>query len=233
MRTSAQEIGTALSLFYDGLPLLAIQRQLQQIYLDTVETSAIYRWVVKYTRQGIAAIRPYRANTSNTWVIDETVIQLDDGGNYWFLDCIDAGTRFLLASRISKARTIKDVEAVLSLGANNSTRTPRFIISDGLAAYPDSVERVSGSDARHIRARGPTHAININLIERFHGTLKQRTKVMRGLKSVQSASLILAGFIVHCDFFRPHIALGSRTPEEVAGISFPFRSWERLARHQS
>lgn len=233
MRTSAQEIGTALSLFYDGLSLLAIQRQLQQIYLDTVETSTIYRWVVKYTRQGIAAIRPYRANTSNTWVIDETVIQIDGSGNYWFFDCIDAGTRFLLASRISKARTIRDVEAVLSLGANNSSRTPRFIISDGLAAYPDGVERVFGADARHIRAKGLTHAININLIERFHGTLKQRTKVMRGLKSVESASLILTGFIVHYDFFRPHMALGGKTPAEAAGIRFPFRNWEGLVRHQS
>jgi len=231
MRTSTQEIGTALSLFYDGLPLTKIQGQIRQIYLDSVETSTIYRWIVKYTEKANKVMEPYKAKTGNTWVIDETVIELD-GKNAWFWDTICDKTKFLLASHISYTRTIRDVEAILNKGIDNSSRTPRFIVSDGLAAYPDGVERVFGADARHIRMKGITHEININLIERFHGTLKQRTKIMRGLKSIQSARLILGGFVIHYNFFRPHMSLEDRTPAEIAGIRLPFKNWEGLIRHQ-
>ncbi len=231
MRTPTQEIGTALSLFYDGLPLTKIQGQLQQIYLDYVETSTIYRWIVKYTKKASEVMKPHKAKTSNTWVIDETVIELD-GKNAWFWDVIDEKTKFLLASHISYTRTIRDVEVILNRAVDNASQTPHFIVSDGLAAYPDGVERVFGADARHIRMKGITHEININLIERFHGTLKQRTKIMRGLKSIESAKLILDGFVIHYNFFRPHMALEDKTPAVVAGIRLPFRNWEGLIRYQ-
>jgi len=232
MRTPVQEIATALSLFYDGLPLTAIQRQLQQIYLDYVKTSSIYRWIVKYTIKANKFMDSYKAHTSSTWVIDETVIGVD-GNNTWFWDVIDEKTKFLLASHVSKARTIRDVVVILNRAIQNADRTPRFIISDGMTAYPEGIERVFGADARHIKIKGITHEINTNLIERFHGTLKQRTKVMRGLKSTESAKLILGGFLIHYNFFRPHMALDDRTPAEAAGINLPFRNWEGFLRYQS
>lgn len=233
MRTPAQEIGTALSLFYDGLPLTKIQGQIKQIYLDTVETSTIYRWVVKYAKKANHVMDAYKAKTGNTWVIDETVIELN-GKNAWFWDVIDGGkTKFLLASHISYARTIKDVEIILNKAMDNASRMPRFIVSDAMVAYPEGVERVFGADAIHIRMKGMTHEININLIERFHGTLKQRTKIMRGLKSIESAKLILGGFVIHYNFFRPHMTLEDKTPAEVAGIKLPFKNWEGLIRYQS
>ena len=231
MRTITQEIAIALSLFYDGLSLTAIQRQLQQIYLDYVETSTIYRWIVKYTKKANEVMNPYRAKTSNTWVIDETVIEID-GENAWFWDIIDDKTRFLLASHISRTRTIKDAEFVLKEAMGNATRIPRFILTDSLAVYPESIERVFGADALHIKTKGLSHELNINLIERFHGTLKQRTKVMRGLKSIVSAELILGGYLIHYNFFRPHMSLEDRTPAFEAGLKLPFSNWEGLIRYQ-
>ncbi len=66
---------------------------------------------------------------------------------------------------------------------------------------------------------------NTNLIERFHGTLKARIKVMRGLKKPETALEILDGWLVHYNFFRPHESLGDTTPAEKAGIKFPFKNW--------
>jgi len=67
---------------------------------------------------------------------------------------------------------------------------------------------------------------NTNLIERFHSTLKERTKVMRGLHTLKSARRFLDGWLVHYNFFRPHTSLQDRTPAQVAGIRFPFRNWK-------
>lgn len=231
MRTPTKEIAVAVSLFYAGLPLTKIQRQIEQIYQDRVETSTIYRWVVKYTMKANRVMKPLKADTSKVWVIDETVIELN-GKNAWFFDVICEKTKFLLASHVSYARTIRDVEAILSKANDKATQSPHFVVTDGMAAYPDGIERVFGADARHIKMRGMSHEININVIERFHGTVKQRTKIMRGLKSIETARLILGGFVIHYNFFRPHMALGNKTPAKVAGIKLPFKNWEGLIRYQ-
>jgi transposase InsO family protein len=66
-----------------------------------------------------------------------------------------------------------------------------------------------GADTQHLQSKGFAIKPNTNLIERFHGTLKSRTKVMRGLKSPETALLILDGWLVYYNFFRPHEALGT------------------------
>ena len=80
--------------------------------------------------------------------------------------------------------------------------------------------------------KGMTAEINTNLIERFHSTLKQRTKIMRGLKTPESARVILDGFLINYNFFRPHMSLKRKTPAEVAGIKRPVRNWEELVGYQ-
>jgi hypothetical protein len=56
---------------------------------------------------------------------------------------------------------------------------------------------------------------------------------MRGLKSMETAKMVLEGFVIHYNFFRPHMTLENKTPASVAGIKLPFRNWEGLIRHQS
>jgi transposase InsO family protein len=41
---------------------------------------------------------------------------------------------------------------------------------------------------------------------------------MRGLKSIKTARQFLDGWLVHYNFFRPHMSLDDKTPAEVAGI---------------
>jgi transposase-like protein len=78
--------------------------------------------------------------------------------------------------------------------------------------------------------KGITSEININLIERFHSTIKERTKVMRGFKTLDTAELILEGFLVHYNYFRPHMSLANSTPAEVAKIKIPFKTWTDFVR---
>jgi len=53
-------------------------------------------------------------------------------------------------------------------------------------------------------------------MERFNGELRDREKVMRSLKTDDSP--ILAGLQIYHNYFRPHMALGGRTPAEASGI---------------
>jgi transposase-like protein len=143
----------------------------------------------------------------------------------WFWDIIDADTRFLLASHISSSRTTKDAYTLVHKAENRAGKAPKIILTDNLRAYPDGIEIAFGADTIHIPVKGLSAEIDTNLIERFHSTLKTRTKVMRGLKKRESARLFLDGWLVHYNFFRPHEALNDKTPAEVAKINFPFKNW--------
>ncbi|MBI2872946.1 MAG: IS6 family transposase [Chloroflexi bacterium] len=224
MHFPPDQIATALQSFYEGLSLNAIRRQLDQLYGKLPSDSTVYEWIVRFTKAAQWEANHACVHASKVWAVDETVLEID-GKNAWFWDVIDDETRFLLASHLSVSRTMEDAVAVLVRAQKVAMLPPRFIVSDGLAAYPDAVDRVFGADTVHIRSRGIRDEINNNLIERFHGTIKQRTKVMRGMQNIETAKLVMGGWLVNYNFFRPHEALHGKTPGEMAKVQFPFTNW--------
>ena len=229
-QTPVEEMGAAMSMYYDGLSLSAISRQLEGIYHDFVNPSTIYRWIIQYSQAAAMLLELYKAKVSTQWVVDETVVGIS-GENYWYWDVIDEGTRFLINTHLSRSRRIVDVVALFQKCRMRTDVIPQTIISDKMSAYIDGIERVFGADTTHVQSHGMASDTNINLIERFHGTLKQRTKVMRELKSEDAARVILDGFVVNYNFFRHHSALGdTTTPAQAAGIWLPFDTWEGLLR---
>ena len=67
-------------------------------------------------------------------------------------------------------------------------------------------------------------------IERFHGAVKERCKVMRGFSRYESASLIMDGWTVYYNYIRHHTALRGSTPAEAAGINIKLgrNRWQTL-----
>ena len=64
----------------------------------------------------------------------------------------------------------------------------------------------------------------------LQGTIRQREKVMRGLKSQETAQLFLDGWALHYNFFKPHEALKGKPPALAANIKTPLTDWEDIAR---
>jgi len=58
--------------------------------------------------------------------------------------------------------------------------------------------------------------VNNNRMERYHGTFKERNKVMRGMKKTNT--VILDGQRVYYNHIRPHQALNGKTPAQAAGL---------------
>ena len=228
-QTPSQQIGASLDMFYDGLSFADVARHLERNYNNPVNESTVYRWVMSYTAKAIAAFGPLKPQVSDTWIVDETVVKIE-GGNLWFWDIIDEETRFLIASHLSRSRTITDVIKLMERAKKKTGSKPHFILSDGMNAYIDGIERVFGADSHHIQIKGITAEINTNLIERFHGTLKERVKVIRGFKTPETALTILDGFLVHYNYFRPHMSLENQTPAEVANIKIPYKTWTDFVR---
>lgn len=65
----------------------------------------------------------------------------------------------------------------------------------------------------HVHFKGD---MNNNKMERMNGEIRDREKVMRGLKKKDTP--ILKGYQVFHNYFRPHQGLNGKTPAEACGI---------------
>ncbi len=227
MQATTKAIADVLNMYYEGLSEAEIRRNLIQQDGSYISTGSIYNWVKRFSEMAIMEAGKYKPDVGGVWVADETMVDID-GRNVWFWDIIDTKTRFLIASHMSFTRTTKDAEALMKQAYQRTGKIPRVIYTDKLAAYLDGIELTFGADTTHKQGSPFDVEVNTNLIERFHGTIKNRTKVMRGLHTVESARLFLDGWLVHYNFFRPHMSLRDMTPAQVAGICFPFRNWKDI-----
>jgi hypothetical protein len=90
-------------------------------------------------------------------------------------------------------------------------------------SYGKGTEHIQGSPFRFKNTGEST-----SQIERWHGTVKARTKVMRDLKNLETAHDFVAGFLAFYNYLRPHESLENKTPAEVAGIAYPYKNWTEL-----
>ena len=111
---------------------------------------------------------------------------------------------------------------------------PKRIITDKLRAYLDGVELVFGSETVHVQSSPFEKEDSTSLIERFHGTLKDRTDVIRGFGNMDTARLLTDAWLVHYNFFKEHEGLGNIPPAQKMaqkhGLRCPFEDWEDVAR---
>lgn len=229
MQTPTKVVASAVSMFYDGLSQNDIRRQIKQIYTIDISDFAVYNWIQRFSKDAIEITDRYRPSVGYVWLADETVIDIG-GKQYWLLDVIDYKTRFLIASRLSPTRRVEDIQEVLKEAYNRTGRVPNVIMSDQLEAYVYGVKLTFGDKAKHLQIKKFSAKPNNNVIERMHSTIKERTKVMRDLKNFDTATVMLDGFLVHYNYFRPHETLKT-TPANRAQVQFPYDNWESLIKH--
>ena len=59
---------------------------------------------------------------------------------------------------------------------------------------------------------------NNNIVERLNGTVREREKVMRGMKGDETAEELMNGFRTYYNFIRPHMSPNGQTPAEAPGL---------------
>jgi transposase-like protein len=229
MHTTVEQIGASLAMYYTGSSLSDIAQFLKQTYDNPVDRSTVYRWLVRFTKDVIGIFEEFKPKVSDTWIADETAIKFSDKP-YWIWDMIDRDTRFLLASYLSPNRGTKEARILMELASKRADTIPANAITDKLRAYLDGIELAFGADTKHIQSTPFAEVDSTNIIERFQGTIKERTKVVWDFKTPETASLIIQGFMIHYNFFRPHLSLKNRTPAEAAQIKSPFKNWGDIVR---
>ena len=231
MRTNKNLIVTALNLYYDGLSLRKTQRNLEQIYGEKISQVTILNWIRKYSKLVKDYVMALVPQLSGLWHEDETMIQCE-GRSIWFWEMIDEDTKFMVASHLSGTRTLEDTIAIFKKGFEQSKVRPKVVFVDGSLVYSRAFNKVFYTLRKDTRPElvqrvGVRTRETNNIVERLHGTLKDRTKPMRGLKSFESTKLILEGYTVHYNCVRPHQSLGGKTPAQASRMNAP-SNWKGL-----
>ena len=147
---------------------------------------------------------------------------------------IDEETRFIVASHLSGTRTFEDAVAIFKKGFEQNKVRPKAVFVDGSHVYNRAFNKVFYTMRKDTRPElvqrvGVQTRETNNIVERLHGTLKDRTKTMRGLKAFESTKSILEGYTVHYNFVRPHQSLKGRTPAQASGINMK-SDWHLLVK---
>ena len=160
-----------------------------------------------------------KPEVSDLWNADEQFIKVK-GKEQYIWNVLDNETRFLLASNQSPTRSTQDARETFQKAKAIAGKKAKTIVTDGSFSYNASVQKEFATyqnpkpHYRYVSLK--EHDSNNNVIERFHGSFRQRDKVMRGFKGNQKQHA--ENFRTFYNFIRGHQALNGLTPAQRAGI---------------
>ena len=228
MRVNPKAVMVALDLYFKGISLRKIQDHLKQFEGTNVSFVAVYKWIRKYVALMEQYAKTLQPQLSGVWHADEMKVNVH-GKWHWLWNIMDSDTRYILASHVALGRGTTEARQAFKIAKANSDPEgePTFLISDKLPSYRAAAEREFRNTV-HLAGVGIQSQVSNNRIERLHGTMRERNKVMRAIKKPNS--VYIEGQVLYYNHIRPHMALSGKTPAEAAGIDLIFEGnkWEAI-----
>lgn len=218
-----------MDLYMKGISYRGIQDTLNQFTSLHVHHTTIMRWIRTYTAVMDDYIATLEPEVGKLWHADEQVIKVK-GKLHYVWNCLDSRTRFLLATRVSKSRTLKEAKGLFKDAKTTAGMVAKKVITDGFNTYETAVKKEFGTHAnpnphiRYVSLRQPKG--NNNRLERYHSSFRQRDKTMRGFKRKKSAQQYVIGYRTYYNFIRKHQTL-QMTPAQAAGLNVS-NNWKEL-----
>ena len=236
MRTNENKITAGIDLYYKGVSLRKIQEHFQAFYPHNSSHMSVYRWIVKYSMVVSNLTDSLPIQSGNEMMSDEMEYHrrlyhqkgMKGVEQNWFVDTFDLETRFMIIGEYMKSRTNENLIKVMKKTKSKTGEQIKIVTTDGLQGYPAVFRKTfSLQSPYHASSRTKSKIIhNVVIasergfnhpIERLHNTIRERTKVMRGFHGcIESAYAIMKGLEINYNFNRKHMALGNKTPAEVA-----------------
>jgi len=218
MKHNPQAVTTAMQLYFSGESLRNTQKSLRLLGVK-VSHQTVYNWIKKYISLMEEYVMKLKVDVSDTWRADELWVKIKGNMKYVFA-LMDGETRFWIAQEVADSKTNYDARGLFKAGKERAKKKPKTFISDGLPAFHDAyknefwtLKNPRTKHVRHIKIKGD---MNNNKMERFNGEVRDREKVMRGLK--KDSTPILKGYQIFHNYIRSHEGLDGKTPAEACGI---------------
>lgn len=220
MHATPKAITSAMQLYFTGESLRNVQRFLR---LQGVKVShvTVYNWIGKYVSlmQKYLESESLAPQLSSTWRADELYVRVRGNPKYVYA-LLDDETRFWIAEQIADSKYSEDVRPLLKEGIKIAGGKPQVFITDGAANFHEAWRKEFYTNTyprvQHIRHIHLAGDMNNNKMERMNGEIRDREKVMRGIKKMDSP--IFKGYQIFHNYIREHEGLKGKTPAEAANI---------------
>ncbi len=218
MKSSPKMITVAMQLYFSGESLRNVAKSLK-LFGVKVSHVAVYKWIEKYTELMKQYVDKLKPNVGETWRADEVFVKFSGDMKYLFA-LMDDETRYWIAQEVAGTKYKHDARSLFAMGKEVTGKRPNVLITDGLPAYHDAFNKEfftkKKPQSKHINAIKLDGDMNNNKMERINGEIRDREKVMRGLKKGDTP--ILQGMQIFHNFIREHEGLKGKTPAEACGI---------------
>jgi transposase-like protein len=219
MKHNPKGITTAMQLYFSGESLRNVSKSLKLLGMD-VTHQTIYNWIKKYTNLMNKYLEKIVPQVGDAWRADEIYVKIRGDLKYVFA-MMDDETRFWIAQEVADRKDGHDASGLLQKSKKVTQTKPKVFITDGLGSYAEAYQKEFWTvkretrtlHIRHIHLQGDR---NNNKMERLNGEIRDREKVMRGIKKKDSVTL--TGYQLFHNYIRPHSALDGKTPSEKCGI---------------
>ena len=213
-QSNENTITGALQMYYSGMSVRKIADHYEMLGVD-VSFKTIYNWVTAYSQMTSTYLNGIVPRVGNWFRADEVWVKMNGEQCYLFAS-MDDDTRYWLASDVADNKFHHNTDNLLEMTKRQAGKNPRNFITDGLQAYMKSSKKVFGKKTNHIRHIHLKGDKNNNKMERINGTIRDREKVFRGLKRIDTS--VIDGLRVYYNFTKKHGALKGKTPSEEALI---------------
>jgi putative transposase len=217
MRHNPKAITTALQLYFSGESLRNTQKALRLLGVE-VSHKTVLKWIRKYVGLMERYVSQITPDVGETWRADEVYVKFRGDMKYLFA-MMDDDTRFWISQQVADTKFTADVRPLFAQAKVATGKVPLTLITDGGQHFVPAFRKEFrtpnrySTHVRDIRIDGTTHN---NKMERMNGEVRDREKMMRGLKRTDTP--ILKGLQIYHNFVRPHEGLGGQTPADRAGI---------------
>ncbi len=234
MKHNPQAITTALQLYFSGESLRNTMKSLRLLGVE-VSHQTVYNWIRKYASLMNRYVEKLQPNVSDTWRADELWLKIKGDKKYLFA-LMDDETRFLIAQEVADSKHKHNPRNLFKKGKELIGRKPNTLITDGLHSYHDAYKKEYWTTKKprteHINTIKLSGDMNNNKMERLMGEVRDREKVMRGMK--RSDTPILKGYQIYHNYIREHEGLKGKTPSEACGIEVKGKNkWITLIQNAS
>jgi transposase-like protein len=220
---------TVMDLYMKGVSYRGIQDSLRQLLGLRATHVTVMRWVHAYLARINKYVSQFHPRAGKVWHADEQLVKVKGRLKYVW-NCMDADTRFILASQVTPLRTYRDARTLFQRAKQTAHGTAETVITDGAFAYGRAVRKEFATywnprpHKRYVSIRQRTGTNNV--LERYHGTFRQRDKVMRSFKTAEGTRKFTEGWRTYYNFIRPHETLNT-TPAKAGCIQAP-NDWKKL-----
>ena len=182
-------------------------RDVEELLLERgveVDHVTVFRWVQRFTPLLAYAARFCRHAPSDRWFVDETYVRVNGGWRYVYRAVDQYGQ--VIDVLVSARRDAQAARRFFKRALTMLKVMPTEVVTDAAAVHPAVLDELIPSAWHHVERYAN------NRIEADHSQLKHRLRPMRGLRTDQTARVVIAGHAFMQNLRRGHYELGTDAP---------------------